>query len=151
MKYYKIHKYIIVIFSGKGKSKKIIETLHKKFKFTQTMDKLKPKGQKKFTEWAKHFKVGNNEDIRFDGNYTHTDQTHLVVSDEIAKHWGDILKDFITWANDPTIYPLTDTSTFMRIFDAFQRLEQTLQITWDKVRPFASKERPPTIQQFLTK
>jgi len=72
---------------------------------------------------------------------------------EIDRTWTSAL-DLKKAIDDKSLYPLSTTSTFMRIFDAFQRLEQTLQITWDKVSTVqklgSKKKTPPVITDFLT-
>jgi len=76
------------------------------------------------------------------------------IQQDTIQPWTAVL-DLKKAAEDKSLYPLSDTSTFMRIFDAFQRLEQTLQITWDKVSKVpkklgSKKEQPPVIKDFLT-
>jgi hypothetical protein len=105
-------------------------------------------------DWAKHFgvtlpllkelpRLDNTRDIKALND-------DFINSTLIPPQWTTAIQDMESIIMDQTIYPLSDTSTFMRIFDAFQRLEQTLQVTWDKVRPIHSRRGAPTITQFLS-
>ena len=133
------------------------DTCHVGFMLAKYFREKTKTWDKDFQRVAEHFKIRLPDSKTFN---SHTYEPKLLDLDlqqqtkqEIVRTWTSAL-DLKKAVEDKSLYPLSDTSTFMRIFDAFQRLEQTLQITWDKVSTVqklgSKKKTPPVITDFLS-
>jgi len=118
-------------------------------KITDTQQQKQPKFRKEIPLWATEFEITlpSINDL-IDSKKKNT--INSITCTNIPEDWKSIFQDMKTMMEDQKIDPLSDNSTFMRIFDAFQRLEQTLQVTWDKIHPLDSgSKKRPTMKQFL--
>lgn len=99
-------------------------------------------GLREAKKWAQTFKVQNLQDLK-------NPEFKLPFPKDTEQKWKHIFQGLQTARDDNRILPLSDTSTFMRVFDAIGRLWKTVEMTSDKVKIFQGS-RPTTIHSFLT-
>jgi len=104
---------------------------------------IKNFGEKGAKKWAQTFKVVNLQDFKKDSEFK------LPFPKDTKRKWKHIFQGLQTARDDNRILPLSDTSTFMRVFDAIGRLWKTVEMTSDKVVSFQGS-RPTTIHALLT-
>jgi hypothetical protein len=99
-------------------------------------------GEEAAKKWAQTFKVNLQEFLK-------NPEYILPFPEDTKQKWKNIFQGLQTAIDDKRILPLSDTSTFMRVFDAIGRLWKTVEMTSDKVVIFQGS-RPTTIHALLT-